>query len=97
NWDSYGAPRISDKAIEKGKEEGLESVAEMMIDPVFGVYHESEEFLIDGFRDLLVDLGSSNQQRAYFKIDKEFASKQLDKFPNGEIYRAMAKEFLKYN
>ncbi len=62
-------------------------------DPVFGVSPEASEMLLEGERDLILSLLNPKLRVAEFKIDAATAKKALDRLPNPEALRKVAKHF----
>lgn len=86
------------QVMEKSKEDrNLPGIEDAFMDPIFGVYPESKEAVIEGLQDLLIGLDTSVPQRAYFRIDKKSAVRELKRLSNPEGYITLAREFLKNN
>jgi len=47
------------------------------LDPMFGVYHEADEMLLEGEQDLLISLLNPRHRRASFRITKSEAEAEL--------------------
>jgi hypothetical protein len=59
-------------------------------DPVFGVFPEATEMLLEGERDFIVSLENPRLRVAKFKVDKDEARSELDELPCAEVFRKLA-------
>jgi hypothetical protein len=59
------------------------------LDPVFGIYHEATEMLLEGEQDLLLSLMNPRLQRARFKIDHADAEQELREMPDAQFFRKL--------
>ena len=50
---------------------------EIHLDPMFGVYHEANEMLLEGEQDLLISLLNPRHRKASFRITKIEAEEEL--------------------
>lgn len=62
-------------------------------DPVFDVYDEATEMLMEGEQDLLLSLMNPTFHRATFKISQQEAEEQLRLLPDAEKFRELGKHF----
>ena len=62
-------------------------------DPVFGVYPEANEMLLEGERDFILSMMNPQLRRAQFKISRGVAREELDGLPEKETFRELATRF----
>jgi hypothetical protein len=75
------------------QEPAFTSAAERMLenfDPVFGVFPEASEMLVEGERDFIVALENPRLRVATFKLDKDEARSELDELPSAQVFRKLA-------
>ena len=63
------------------------------VDPLFGVYREANEMLLEGEQDLLLSLINPTLRRATFRIRPTEAERRLNTFPEQAWYRDLASHF----
>mgnify|MGYP000117866905 CR=1 FL=1 len=68
---------------------------EVFIDPMFGRYPEVSDFIYEGLQNLIISVDNSCPQRAYYRISKEGATRELNRMENSDLYRKFADSFLK--
>ncbi|HKY34559.1 MAG TPA: hypothetical protein VJN18_01360 [Polyangiaceae bacterium] len=69
------------------------AAAERMLenfDPVFGVFPEATEMLLEGERDFIVALENPRLRIAQFKLDEEEARNELNELPSADEFRKLA-------
>ena len=59
-------------------------------DPVFGVFPEATEMLLEGERDFIVALENPRLRVAQFKLDESEAREELNELPAAEGFRKLA-------
>jgi hypothetical protein len=59
------------------------------LDPVFGIYHEANEMLLEGEQDLILSLMNPRLERARFKIDDTEAEEELRTLPDAAFFRKL--------
>jgi hypothetical protein len=67
---------------------GAEAVP-LHMDPVFGIYHEANEMLLEGEQDLLLSLMNPRLQKARFKIDMDEAEQELNELPDPSFFKKL--------
>jgi hypothetical protein len=66
---------------------------ELHVDPLFGVYREANEMLLEGEQDLLLSLINPTLRRATFRIRPGEAERRLSGLPDQAWYRDLASHF----
>jgi hypothetical protein len=66
---------------------------EVHVDPLFGVYREANEMLLEGQQDLLLSLLNPTLRKATFRIKPDEAKRRLEALGEREWYRDLAKHF----
>jgi hypothetical protein len=82
--------------IELAKSEHPELVANIIsleFDPIFGVYTEASEMLLEGEQDLVLSLMNPRLGDAVFKIDPIEAAEELSTIPNAEWFKELGTHF----
>ncbi len=59
-------------------------------DPVFGIFPEATEMLLEGERDLIVSLENPSLRYARFKMTMDEARAELNELPGAEVFRSLA-------
>ena len=62
-------------------------------DPVFGVFPQASEMILEGLRDCLLNLLSPQLVRAQFRLTRSDATRMLDKLDDAAVFRALAYDF----
>lgn len=62
-------------------------------DPVFGVSPEATEMLLEGERDFILSLLNPRLQVAQFKISSDVAKRELERLPEPDTFRLLARRF----
>lgn len=62
-------------------------------DPVFGVYRDAEDMVLEGIRDLILALDRPHLRRATFLISAARAREELNELRGSVSYRTMARAF----
>lgn len=62
-------------------------------DPVFGVYHEAGQLLLQGQYDLIIGLMSPSFEEAVFRVSREQAAKEIAEFEHAEWFRDLGLVF----
>jgi len=65
------------------------------IDPLFGVYREANEMILEGQQDLLLSLINPTLRKATFRINPEEAQRRLENISEKEWYRDLADYFVR--
>lgn len=80
--------------LERAKHDpSFAAVAKRMLenfDPVFGVFPEATEMLLEGERDFIVALENPRLLMAQFKLDEQEARQELGELPAAEGFRKLA-------
>jgi hypothetical protein len=63
------------------------------VDPIYGVYPEANEMLLEGEQDLVLSLMNPRLKFAQFKIDRAEADEELKEVGYEDWYRELAKFF----
>jgi hypothetical protein len=63
-------------------------------DPVFGVYPEANEMLLEAERDFILSMMNPHLRRAQFKISKGIAHEELESLADKDTFRELATRFL---
>jgi hypothetical protein len=63
------------------------------LDPIFGVYHEANEMLLEGEQDLLISLFNPRYRKATFRITSNEAEEELREIPGTEWFRDLGRVF----
>lgn len=63
------------------------------MDPMFGIYHEANEMLLEGEQDLLISLLNPRHRKASFRISPAEAEEELRDIPNPEWFRDLGRVF----
>ena len=63
------------------------------LDPIFGVYPEANEMLLEGEQDLLISLLNPRHRKASFRISEDEAQEELQDIPHGEWFLDLGKVF----
>lgn len=81
--------------VEHARRETSQSEAPPAIhlDPIFGVYHEANEMLLEGEQDLLISLFNPRYRKATFRITSNEAEEELREIPNTEWFRDLGRVF----
>ena len=81
--------------IERAKAEHPELVAKISLefDPIFGVYSEASEMLLEGEQDLVLALMNPRLGLARFKIGPAEAAEELQAIPNAEWFKELGGYF----
>ena len=66
---------------------------EVHLNPLFSVYPEATEMLLEGEQDHLVSLLNPTLQRATFNVSENFADKQLSRLPHADWFRELGRRF----
>lgn len=62
-------------------------------DPVFGIYPDATEMLLEAQRDFIVTMMNPHLRKAQFKITKGRARAELKNLPNPTLFRKLARTF----
>ena len=63
------------------------------LDPIFGVYPEANEMLLEGEQDFLISLLNPRHQKAMFRISRDEAMEELQSLPNHEWFLTLGDLF----
>ena len=75
------------------REPSFAAAAERMLenfDPVFGVFPEATEMLLEGERDFIVALENPRLRVAQFKLNETEAREELNELPAANAFRKLA-------
>jgi hypothetical protein len=64
-------------------------VIEVHLDPIFGVYPEANEMLLEGAQDTVLSLANPHLRRAKFEMDEQEAQEELERLPRADIFRKL--------
>ena len=59
-------------------------------DPVFGVFPQASEMILEGMRDCILTLLSPQLVLAQFRLSRSDATRMLDKLDDAAVFRALA-------
>jgi hypothetical protein len=65
------------------------------VDPLFGVYREANEMILEGQQDLLLSLINPTLRKATFRINSQEAERRLKDISEREWYRDLADYFVR--
>jgi len=63
------------------------------LDPLFGMYREANEMLLEGEQDLLLSLLNPRHRQAQFRIDTDDAKRELEELPHPDWFLSLGKHF----
>jgi len=69
----------------------FEFLSGMSMDPMFGVFHETDELILEGEQDLLLEWGRNT---FYFQACGKEATQELERVAHADWFRSLAKYFL---
>lgn len=74
---------------------GVEAIhaIECEIDPIFGVYSEANEMLLEGEQDTVLSLANPDLRRAKFEVDEEEARNELRRLPRPDLFEQLGRHF----
>lgn len=98
NFDAEGDrfQRAFAATIERAKAERPDVVSKMItleFDPMFGVYTEANEMLLEGEQDLVLSLMNPRLGEAHFKIEAADAAEELSSIPDAAWFRELGAYF----
>lgn len=65
------------------------------VDPLFGVYREANEMILEGQQDLLLSLINPTLRKATFRIKPQEAERRLKNIAERDWYRDLADHFVR--
>jgi catechol 2,3-dioxygenase-like lactoylglutathione lyase family enzyme len=68
-------------------------VIDFAIDPVFGVYPEANEMLLEGEQDTVLSLANPHLRRAKFEVEETEAQEELRRLPHSDIFEELGRFF----
>jgi len=71
-----------------GEDEPIHAI-EVHLDPIFGVYPEANEMLLEGAQDTVLSLANPHLRRAKFEMDEHEALEELERLPRPDIFRKL--------
>jgi hypothetical protein len=66
---------------------------ECEIDPIFGVYSEANEMLLEGEQDTVLSLANPDLRRAKFELDEGEARDELRRLPRPDLFEELGRHF----
>ena len=63
------------------------------LDPIFGVYPEANEMLLEGEQDTVLSLANPHLRRAKFEMDDVEAAEELNRLPRADVFLELGKHF----
>lgn len=75
--------------------EGVEAIHAITceIDPIFGVYSEANEMLLEGEQDTVLSLANPDLRRAKFEVNEEEAREELRRLPRPDLFEQLGRHF----
>jgi hypothetical protein len=75
--------------------EGVDAIrpVECEVDPIFGVYPEANEMLLEGEQDTVLSLANPDLRRAKFEVDVAEARAELQRLPRPDLFEQLGRHF----
>lgn len=75
--------------------EGVDAIrpVECEVDPIFGVYPEANEMLLEGEQDTVLSLANPDLRRAKFEVDEAEARAELQRLPRPDLFEELGRRF----
>ena len=81
------------QAVQLFDDDQFINMVDFNIDPVFGVYSEANEMLLEGEQDTVLSLANPHLRRAKFEVDEEEAREELYRLPQPEVFEKLGEFF----
>jgi hypothetical protein len=75
--------------------EGIDDIRpiEYEVDPIFGVYPQANEMLLEGEQDTVLSLANPDLRRAKFEVDEDEARAELQRLPRPDLFEELGRHF----
>jgi hypothetical protein len=75
--------------------EGVDAIQPVQceVDPIFGVYPEANEMLLEGEQDTVLSLANPDLRRAKFEVNVTEARAELQRLPRPDLFEQLGRHF----